>query len=249
MKMKLHLILLATIAIFAVLSCTKKIEGTVYDNFDQPLSEVNVSITGTSYQSKTDKAGKYNIDYAPGSINLNFDKQGYTSENLSINITSKVSFPAEKKVMMKKPNASGVFFIDKKAKDYISINQGTFRKDHWNNPANAWATGYQIPSAINSFYCLGDYTSITADSNKTDFIINLPDRLNLIQIQKDDGFFYKYEEYGMNYKYSSIKPNISCTTKENFIMYSGNLNKGKYCFIAIDKNNRPLNPVYNFEVK
>lgn len=99
-------------------SCAKKkIEGQVFDNFNQPLEGVIVTIANSTFQATTDSEGSYSIDYVPGSINLSYTKQGYTSGNLNLDITRKESFPAQKIVLIKIPTSS-------EAKDLIIKKEG-----------------------------------------------------------------------------------------------------------------------------
>jgi hypothetical protein len=242
----------ALIVILAISSsCSKKnIEGIIIDNFDQPIAGVNVTITGSSFQSKTDNSGKYDIEYAPGTINLNFEKDGYISETLSLNISTQVEFPAEKIIMTKKPNGNGVFFVDKKLKDYVLLNQGSIRRDHIYNENSSLFNMETVPNYFNYFYCSGNYTAISTLGNSSNFVINYSDNLNLFRIQRDDGFFYSHEEYGLSSKWSANKPNIRSTLKGNFIICNANLTAGKYCFTAANKNFKyPVDPIFIFEIK
>lgn len=118
--MKKNFLLLTTTILLAILffSCTKKkIEGQVFDYFNQPLEGVIVTIANSTFQATTDSKGSYSIDYVPGSINLNYAKQGYTSGNLNLDITHKESFPAQRIVLIKIPTSS-------EAKDLIIKKEG-----------------------------------------------------------------------------------------------------------------------------
>ena len=250
MKNKYFLVLFCALSICIFSNCSKKnIEGTVFDNFDQPLPGVNITISGTSYQAQTDNSGKYEIEYAPGSIKLVYEKQGYISEDLSINISEKVKFPAEKKVLFKKPDEIGVFLVDKNLKSYVKLNHGNLRKENVANPHWSIFNMEDAPSHYDYFYCTGDYTPINSSNTNLDILVNYPVELNLYQIQREDGFFYQHEEFGLNSKWTAIKPNLSSSKKDNLILLSGILPNGKYCFVAA--NNRfkwPIDPTYIFEI-
>lgn len=251
MKNRTKLFLIAAVSVFVTYGCSNKnIEGNVFDNFDQPLADVKVSISGTSYESKTDNSGKYEIEYAPGTIILNLEKQGYISENRNFNIATKVKFPAEKITLTKIPNGEGAFFVDKVVKDYIALNNGSVRREHIYNEHSSMFTMETVPNYFNYFYCSGDYKPIAAPDNNFDFIISYSGKLNLYRIQREDGYFFSHEEYGMSSKWSADKPTLSSTTKENLLIYSGNLSVGKYCFAAANRNfNYPVEPIFIFEVK
>jgi hypothetical protein len=109
--MKKIFLLLMTALLLAIFFCScaaKKIEGQVFDNFNQPLEGVIVTIVNSTFQAITDSKGYYRIDYVPGSINLSYTKQGYTSENINLDIMRKESYPVQKIVLNKIPTSSEV---------------------------------------------------------------------------------------------------------------------------------------------
>jgi len=80
------------------------IYGKVYDSCDNnPLSNVNITIAGSSFKDSTNENGDYDIDYVPGSIKLQYSKIGYLPYILKLDIAQKLPYPAQDVRLLKLP--------------------------------------------------------------------------------------------------------------------------------------------------
>ena len=85
MKLFLYIIFLLSSLAF---SQTGKVKGKITDGTN-PISYVNISITGTLYGAFSDEKGNYEIDVLkPGNYRLQFSAVGYKTENHNIEIKS-----------------------------------------------------------------------------------------------------------------------------------------------------------------
>lgn len=112
------------IGITILIGCSKseKIEGVVKDIFGNPLSDVTVKIEKSTFSDKTDSSGRYSLDYVPGSINVVFSKEGYTTKNLTLDIQQKAYFPAETMVLYPIPPNNTLFYIDMDSKQLVKLD-------------------------------------------------------------------------------------------------------------------------------
>lgn len=249
-KGKGYIALTITIAIILIGCKKKQIEGIVLNNFKQPLTNVNISIEGTSFEAVSDKDGKYYIDYVPGDIKISYEKDGYISESLKLNINTKEKFPAKTIVMTEIPQEGGIFFVDYETFEYLKINYGELRRDHIKNPDCTMLNWTRVPGFYNYYYCSGKYTSLSNKSKTKEFVINSPKNFNLYSIQKENGLFYRHEEYGLSSKWYANIIEMNKKNKGSLKLITVNLDKGKYCFTTNNENfNYPEEPLYMFEIK
>lgn len=134
----LNLILLLSILLLS--SCNKQIEGTVVDNFDNPLKDVNVTIRNTNYAAQTNAKGEFSIDYAAGDFTIEFEKEGYIRRQEVLQITEKQTYPLKQKIIIKKPHQAGIYVGSPELGDYIELKSQS--NIHYNT----------IQSASNGFF-------------------------------------------------------------------------------------------------
>lgn len=112
------------------------IEGRIIDTVGAPVSNVAIKVTGTRFMSVTDAVGNYRIEYVPGVVNLEFQKDGYLPEFRTFNIQVNSLYPAEEIQIIQYPDKIDEFlkatFLAKRVKliyevlvvsDYITIDQ------------------------------------------------------------------------------------------------------------------------------
>ena len=118
-------IIVLALGAFVLTGCSKNknIEGEVKDIFGNSLRDVTVKIEKTTFSTKTDDSGVYSLDYVPGSINLTFHKDGYTTTNLSLDIQQKAHFPAETMVLYPIPTENVFFYIDIGSNQLVKLKQ------------------------------------------------------------------------------------------------------------------------------
>jgi len=71
-----------------------RITGRVEDILGQPISGVTVTIVGSTYKTVTDRDGKYQIPYTPGTFVVMYDKEEFHTERVQRMLSVKDSFPA-----------------------------------------------------------------------------------------------------------------------------------------------------------
>lgn len=119
-----------------------RVEGEVKDAFGRPLSDVAVEVEKSTFSAKTDKLGRYSVDYAPGAFSLKFRKAGYTTIRLDLDIQQKAHFPAQPIVLYPLPNEEGFYYLNTNdllkleraniAEQEVKEQQGWFSlKTHW----------------------------------------------------------------------------------------------------------------------
>lgn len=125
MKRKM-ILFISTLSILLLNSCSKHIEGQVFDNFGHPIQDVNVSIQGTQFLTKTDSKGSFELDYTPGTFAILFENAEYATEEKDLNISKKQRYPLEKTQLVRIP-ANKTFYLQSEEKsDYIEIPKMNF---------------------------------------------------------------------------------------------------------------------------
>lgn len=86
------------------------INGVVEDYFGNPIEGVIVKIKNSRLEAITNKEGKYEVPYIPGSFTVMYSKDGYSKHEMNLNLSSKDEFPAEDVTLCKVPESLGVYF-------------------------------------------------------------------------------------------------------------------------------------------
>lgn len=129
----LNLVFLISILLF--LSCSKQIEGTVVDNFNNPIKDVNVTIRNTDYAAQTNAKGEFSIDYAAGEFTIEFEAEGYIGRQEVLQITEKQTYPLKQKKLVKMPHQPGIYVGSPELGDYIELKSQS--NIHYNTTQSA----------------------------------------------------------------------------------------------------------------
>lgn len=105
-KARFHVIIISIL----LFSCSSGISGRIVDNLGNPISKLNVKVSGLNQSVFTDENGQYTIDYIPGSFKLRFDKEGYVTKTKWLSVSSKESINLENIIVYKLPPEEGLFF-------------------------------------------------------------------------------------------------------------------------------------------
>lgn len=122
MKKNLLFIGLLTLSLF-LSSCKKTINGTITDNFNQPVENARVYILNTAFEDLSNSNGKFNLDYAPGMIDFRIKKDGYYNISRPIQINEHSNYPLGDILMIRYPEYMGLYF--KADTNYIQIPEIT----------------------------------------------------------------------------------------------------------------------------
>lgn len=193
MKKTLFLVLLSIM----VISCGEPtINGKIMDNFNKPISDLEVSIKGTSLKTNTNSNGEYSINFVPGSdIKINFSKENYLNSEITVNIATKDDFPAETVNTYKIPSEKGVFLVGKE--DYINIPKVNVKSERVNFLKNirmstdggfAW-TGPCTFEGYNYFAELKENDIPTVKSGEINFANTLEKSMTLVNLRKSNNKF------------------------------------------------------------
>lgn len=127
---------LAWTAILACISslggCKKaEIGGTVQEYDSKPIAGVKVFIENSTFATETDSDGSYVLGYAPGAFAVRFEKDGYITQTLPLNLATAAPYEAP---VIKLPRE----LTHEKAEEVIREWMKTLPV-----PANAFRTGKQ----------------------------------------------------------------------------------------------------------
>lgn len=93
-------VLVLAMLVAVTLGCKKaEIVGFVRDAEEKPVSDAKVSIPNSAYEAQTDEGGKYTLAYAPGAFSVRFEKVGYITQSVSLNLTTAAPFEAQNVVL------------------------------------------------------------------------------------------------------------------------------------------------------
>lgn len=120
MKKVLRIFLLISI-VTLFNACDKKMHGTITDNFNKPVENVEISIRNSGYIAQSNRNGEFKIDYSPGRINLDFQKDGYVPIQNEVELSEKRKHPLGEIKMIRVPDSTGIYV--KGNNDFIKIPQ------------------------------------------------------------------------------------------------------------------------------
>jgi hypothetical protein len=93
-------LVLSMLAVSITLGCKKaEISGSMRDAQGKPVVAAKVTIPNSAYGAQTDQAGKYTLAYAPGAFQVRFEKTGYITQNVSLNLATAAPFEAQEVVL------------------------------------------------------------------------------------------------------------------------------------------------------
>ncbi len=149
--MKIKNLSILFLSLLILTSCDKKINGTVQDNFGNPIEGVDVKIANSDFKSVSGSDGYFAVMYVPGKIEISMGKSGYTSNMRSIEITQKDNYPLGTIEMIKRPDTAGVYVVGNKT--YIQPTKVIFSVEESNNGSRnlfnyAKSFTYTLPANI-----------------------------------------------------------------------------------------------------
>jgi len=204
----------------------KNIEGSVRDNFGNPLAEVTVAINNSAFSAITNHNGVYKIDYVPGDISLTYSKEGFTDAAATLNISQKAKYPMKDVVLIKIPQKGGIFLVGED--DYIALAKVAVKtkteeyRFSWNGPLKR--TWYSIDTS--------NLTEIAGTARIAAFADAVPSRLRLQQVDSE-GQVGEAVAYYMGPKdvFNIIEEEVF--QMEGFTIRRAPLDPGIYCFLTV----------------
>jgi hypothetical protein len=164
------LLLLLIAAGILLNSCSKKIDGTIVDNFGKTIENAKVEIENSDFSAITDKSGNFKLDYVAGKIKINIKKDGYVAAVREIELAQKDNYPLGKVELISIPDSAGVYFKDSLGyRNLFTVTLPSQRKSR------------------EFFYSKQYYT-----------LYFPPDSLNIIETENNQISIYQFEIAGIN---------------------------------------------------
>lgn len=252
--------------IVTLASTVPALVGKVFDNFGKPLPGVSVTVRDTKFSSATDKQGNYSLGYVPGSIHVEFSKQGYYPSSLQLQIATAAQYPVKDIPLYEQLPSVGIFHVGEST--YVKSFNKLVRKD-LESQRFSWSGA----NTENQYFVTGDAVSISSSQNEMRFVIDLKNtdvRIALYRVKPGTPFLRRVQ-YGIgdikflgeavdSGVFSEIPKAINgaagasgVLAHSTFKLWTGHLGVGSYVFVTLyapDYNNftAPDEPCYFFQV-
>ena len=218
-----------------------KIHGIVKDIFGKGIDGVSVQIENTGFQAKTNKSGKYSIDYVPGNITLLYSKSGYTTHKLCLSIYEKAKFPAAPIEMWPIPKA-GIYYLDNERGKIIKVESYIVNK---NKKVQKPKVDYGIPTmhTLHHIFLAKTKGDVNLKSGKLVFIDSVPKPIRLFKLKEEVILHYRTDGYGVGRKdiYNGfIKDEAKKIGEENLTVRTIELEDGHYAWVELTKKQRGM---------
>jgi hypothetical protein len=106
-------LLVAVLCVNLLGGCEKpEIVGIVKNGVTgEPVPEVNIAISGTTYRATTARDGKYSITFVPGQFQVTAQSRGFYPARLELNIAQAVRVPAQDLILYPELDGKGIFEV------------------------------------------------------------------------------------------------------------------------------------------
>lgn len=84
--------------------------GRVLDNFKKPVGNATVRILGSALEARTDRDGRYRLNYVPGQLQVAIQAPGHDPMQFGLALSAPTEYPVEDKVLLRLPSGPGVFY-------------------------------------------------------------------------------------------------------------------------------------------
>jgi len=99
-----------TFLLVTLIACSKKpmVTGEIRDGFGNPLVGATVSVDKTTFVATSDQSGRYSVQYVPGKVLVKVTKDGYTSQEIALDIATEAEYPTQALTLYKIPSVAGI---------------------------------------------------------------------------------------------------------------------------------------------
>ncbi len=220
-------VIVAVLSVAVLLStCAKQqLVGKTTDVFGHALAGVSVKVEKTGFQTTSDSAGDYALDYAPGAFALVFSKAGFTTMRLDLNIAQLTRMPVETAILYPVPEQNGMYILG--SDGLKPLVEARMRRTIQNN---AFGGELRVSVPVNA--------TVTVPSGTIRFIDKDPRQL-LLATPEQSGLFY---EAAFVFLASNVKLQrfIDASTvlvgDEKLQVRSATLRPGHYAFVEMQNN-------------
>ena len=136
----------AMVCLLAGCNRTAIVEGVVEDFQGQALPGVNVTVRGQGVQALTNARGEYRLRVAPGWLELDLSKTGYTPGRLATGETTRGWNEIEAGALWPLPMERGVFILEEYR--YLPLDRGEPKSFATREMGKVFATTTEIERAI-----------------------------------------------------------------------------------------------------
>jgi len=95
LKIFFLLVVTAVISLF-IIGCSESptIQGKVTNIYGKPIQNVEVSVRGTTFTTKTNKTGDYSVPFVPGEFSVDYKLLSYQPKSIHLKISHSTKYPA-----------------------------------------------------------------------------------------------------------------------------------------------------------
>ncbi len=261
-----RVVLFLMITTFLVSCGEPTINGKLIDNFDNPIVGAKVEIEGTSFTTKTNSKGEYEINFVPGEIKLKYSKENYLDTIFNVKISTKDDFPAQIVKTYKVPKKGEMFFVSKEGYQELPTMIIREKASTYNSvQGREYGTPQYLNHIVNTYYIKSVMiNNLIPKFGKGDMKFADTDEKNvtLVKLKKEgseyvvgtndyvkDGYEYYFgnrlditNSFNNKISYSSMEYTYTSFKNRNkgntFGIWQVNLKPGVYAFICIVKSKK-----------
>ncbi|MEW6312989.1 MAG: carboxypeptidase regulatory-like domain-containing protein [Pseudomonadota bacterium] len=238
------------ITVLSGCSKTAEVTGEVLDNFGNPLSGATVKVLNTTFTATTNGDGHYAVGYVPGKIGIVISKEGYTSTQFSLDISTEAKYPAQPVTLYKLPSESGIVAVG--VSDYVPLQKGKLSVT-----SQEFRFSWDKPLSENIYTVAGEFTALDGKPDLT-FLDTNKNALQIFAIAPAGVILRRTKKYMDTEDTATTLADSAVQVAPGLWLRKVTLAAGKYAFVtrgasgsmAADLGYHPvLEPVYLFEVR
>jgi hypothetical protein len=151
-------------------SCSKKIDGTIIDNFGKSIENASIKIENSDFSALSNSKGNFKIDFVAGKIKLNIEKEGFVSTTREIELAQKENYPLGSVELIRIPDSAGIYIKD--TLDYRFLFKNKLASE----------------TKVRQYYYSNEYYKLYYQ----------PDSLNIIENTNGELCIYQFDIIGIN---------------------------------------------------
>ncbi|MCB9610733.1 MAG: carboxypeptidase regulatory-like domain-containing protein [Polyangiaceae bacterium] len=202
------------------------IEGKVLDPHGAPLDGVSVKVLKSTFETKSSPDGSYEVPFAPGTFQVQFSKDGYTSHALDLDIQQAMRFPAEPSTLYPIPQESGLFWL----------SQGGLKAID-EAPMDTQRSGSGFSSTTTKIFCTGEGTLVLPQGRLQ--FVDTSDSILMVARLGGYGLVYapkdRYDEDSVEYN-GLLQDEKQTVGEQSLLVRSFDAEPGQYAWVKFKRN-------------
>lgn len=244
-------VMLTTVPATAATKTT--IAGKVVDGFGQPVPGVRITVANSAFEATTNANGDYAVESAPGPVAFFYQKAGYSSARLEMELAAAPRTSAQPVTLWPVPPQPGMWFLGQA--QYRPLTRGTLAVE-----SKEFALSTDQPISRTSYLGCGMPTAL-AETHSLVFLDNDPAEQRLVHVT-ESGALLTVESYlaASNTKVTVTLPVDDVTEiAEGLALHRVTVTPGRYAFATIgrgfqavgfeDQRDPIIDPVFLFEIR